>query len=55
MLERAVIIAAGPAVKAALEKHGLNAAVPPGGRIGEVALFVKRLVEELGNSLGQIG
>lgn len=55
VLERAVIIAAGPAVKAALEKHGLNAAVPPSGRIGEVALFVKRLVEELGNSLGQIG
>ncbi|MEM1596918.1 MAG: uroporphyrinogen-III synthase [Pyrobaculum sp.] len=44
LLEKAVVVAAGPAVAAALERHGIKPATSPGGRIHEVIAFVRGLL-----------
>jgi len=43
-LRRAVNVAAGPAVAKALAKYGIEAVVPPSGRLGDVVKFVASLI-----------
>jgi uroporphyrinogen-III synthase len=51
VLKNALAVAAGPAVAAALERYGVRPLSPPGGRIAEVALYVRGLLEELSHGL----
>jgi len=43
-LRHAVNVAAGPAVAKALAKYGIEAVVPPSGRLGDVVKFVASLI-----------
>lgn len=45
LLRDAVVVAAGPATAKALAKYGVKTHVSPGGRIGEVAKYLKDLVK----------